>query len=452
MPSIGVDNKENGGTSEHLVEYNGKITNQPASDQISPQRNGMPRSCPQTPANRIPLADLVGNTEDAYDHPTSDITPDDHVYWQTGPRSSDPSSSVQSHRKSKKRSHSSSPAPSQLEKSSHFPAAELNGSFNLQNLQNFLKTPQMDPALDLWNRYADSGGAKGEEERSLNAFANLISSSPQTPGTTSSKIGLRKAISCGIEWPMSRTKRVKVDDGPSLRKAEEALAQSKQDIMSAHTSTTSKVNLLMEKIQEGLTRVPRTGLRQPSSSSPLPERTTTPQNSDALPTVLEKDEPMALEGQGLGIQQTLVGPQDLMDSAAQNHVTRHDAIEEGSSDYGDDVFDENFASVTLPPPISVNNETAMVETVPEDTNFEAVDFEDLVAAIDADDTDPEVATVPQEVAPQKKVIEDDLEDVFGDDDEDLWDEVSENLPVEHGALQKTNGTSNSQDQVRTNLS
>lgn len=49
---------------------------------------------PQTPAVRIPLEDLIGNTEDAFNCPQPLATPGDHVIWHDGPASSDPSVSA----------------------------------------------------------------------------------------------------------------------------------------------------------------------------------------------------------------------------------------------------------------------------------------------------------------------------------------------------------------------
>ena len=50
------------------------------------------KECPKTPANRIPLADLISNTEDAFRlAPGKDQTPDEYVTWQHAPQSSAPS-------------------------------------------------------------------------------------------------------------------------------------------------------------------------------------------------------------------------------------------------------------------------------------------------------------------------------------------------------------------------
>ena len=453
MDSGGIVGKENEMTTMtskargHVSEAEQNIEN------ISPTHDGSPRTCPQTPANRIPLADLVGNTEDAFDRPTADKTPDDHVYWQTGPRSSDPSNSVSSQRRSKKRSHSSSPAPSRLEKSNNLPPVHVDGSLNLQNLQQYLKTPHNDPALDLWNRYADTGGTRQDEERTLTAFANIVSSSPQTPGTTSSKKGLRKAVSCGIEWPVSRPKKVKLDGTYSIQKAEETLAQSEQEILFTEAPKASKVNLLMEKIQESLINGPRVAVKQPSSSSPLPERTHLSDGMDLLPIIEENEEHVANDKESNNPRLPQSGPLQEEHPNVDREPTRLANVNDGSSDYGDDVFDNEFGEpVKDILPVPDNAESKQVEASKGDLEFEAMDFEDLVAAIDADDVASHNSGPHEDsTTKQSSVTQDDLEDIFGDDnDEDLWNAVSTNVAIEERRLQE--GQKTKENQVRTNLS
>lgn len=422
-------------------------------ENVSPPRDGSPRACPQTPANRIPLADLVGNTEDAFDRPTADITPDDHVYWQTGPRSSDPSNSVSSQRRSKKRSHSSSPAPSQLERSNKLPPVNTDGSLNLQNLQQYLKTPHNDPAMDLWTRYADTGGSRQEEGRTLSAFANIVSSSPQTPGTNSSKKGLRKAISCGIEWPVSRPKRVKLDGTYSTHRAEETLAQSRQEILFTEAPKTSKVNLLMKKIQESLISGPRPAVKHPSSSSPLPERTLLSDGMDLLPVIEENNEHIANDKKSHDPQSPQNSPLEEGCTKANGETIQQANVKEGSSDYGDDIFDDDFGGpVKDVRPVPDNTEARRVEASEGNLEFEAMDFEDLVAAIDADDVAAHNGGLQEEpTTKQSSVPQDDLEDIFGDDnDEDLWNVVSGTMAVEEGRVQASQTTK--ENQVRTILS
>jgi DNA replication ATP-dependent helicase Dna2 len=246
----------------------------------SPQLPQLPseKQCPQTPANRIPLADLIGNTEDAFNCDQKDTTPEDHIYWQHGPtpRSSVPSAADNSARRGKKRARSSSPASSsQNQKSTHFNVQE---TLDLKTLHESLKTPHNDPALDLWARYTDASLAKKDADgKPLPAFAHLMTSSPQTPNTTNGKdSGLRRSISCGIEWPASKAKRRKVNQELVEGRVKDVFAASKTDIMASGKSKASRITLLMEKLQENSRKVPQIEVSGPSSSSPLPDRIALP--------------------------------------------------------------------------------------------------------------------------------------------------------------------------------
>lgn len=264
-----AEDKEN----DSLLESGKNRSQQTHGEKVSPERKGArkEKECPQTPTPRIPLADLIGNTEDAFNRlPAKAITPEDHVYWKHGPQSSDPSSSMKS--KGRKRARSSSPTSSQNDNdgSSHF----KKGTFDLDNLQQLLKTPQTDVATDLWNRYADTTLAKATAEgNGLHALAHLMTSSPQTPGTGGSRDnGLRRAISCANEWPTSNAKRRKFDSSGGHNRVRDLFADTKDDILGPGKSKTTKVSLLVEKIQESLSRAPKEIISGPSSSSPMPER------------------------------------------------------------------------------------------------------------------------------------------------------------------------------------
>jgi hypothetical protein len=227
---------------------------------------------PRTPASKIPIAALISNTEDAFNGANFDTTPEDHVSWQHGPRSSDPASSLRSTQRGKKRARSSSPASSsQIEKSNHFSA--VIEPLDLQNLQQSLKTPQHDPATDLWARYSTANLAKANgDNAALPPFAQFISS-PQTPDTTKSRDSvLQRSISCGIDWPTSKKKRRKLDTVEVCGRMRDIFECSKQDNLSHQAPGRSRVELLVGKIKESMLRKQSTFGRGPSSSSPLPDR------------------------------------------------------------------------------------------------------------------------------------------------------------------------------------
>ena len=308
----------------------------------SQHRHSQKKECPQTPANKISLADLVGNTEDAFNCAPADITPEDQVFWQHGPRSSDPTSSLHSMPRGKKRARSSSPATSsQPEKSNHFPAQKE--PLDLQKLQYSLKTPQNDPATDLWTRYATASFARsngdGASLAPVPAFAHLITSSPQTPSTTNSKDGgLRRSISCGIEWPASKTKRRKLDPGQPYGRMGDIFASSKKEILALENPTVSRVSLLVEKIQESLSRKQATEMAGPSSSSPLPERTEFIEGLQVSPL------PKRIQVQGLENydfqENENYRTNQTAEATKQEQITP--AGEGESSEFGDEELDLNF--------------------------------------------------------------------------------------------------------------
>ncbi|RMZ92447.1 hypothetical protein DV736_g317, partial [Chaetothyriales sp. CBS 134916] len=234
---------------------------------------------PHTPAVRIPFEDLIANTEDVFNCPLPAATPVDHVVWHHGPASSDVSASMGSSRKGRKRARSSSPASSQMEKTACAP--DQKDSMNMNSVQRSLRTPNNDPAQELWNRYLAASTA-GHGDAPLPSFAHLPPSSPQTPTTTSKDSGLRRTVSCGVEWPTSKPKRRRVDVEDSHSRTKDIFAASRRQILAPDLPKTSRVGLLVEKIQESLNR--RTRIDEgPSSSSPLPERHAQSRSSEASP-------------------------------------------------------------------------------------------------------------------------------------------------------------------------
>ncbi|ERF76175.1 hypothetical protein EPUS_01509 [Endocarpon pusillum Z07020] len=301
---------------------------QKSSPQLPPLSSEKP--CPQTPANRIPLADLIGNTEDAFNCNPKDTTPEDHICWQHGPTplSSIPSATANSTRRGKKRARSSSPTTSsQNQKSTRSNAQE---TLDLKILHESLKTPQNDPALDLWARYTDASLTKKDADgNALPAFAHLMTSSPQTPSTANGKDGgLRRSISCGIEWPVSKAKKRKLNQEAAEGRLKDVFEASKTDIIGPKKSKASRITLLMEKLQENSRKVPQIEVSGPSSSSPLPDRiglSTVPLLSPVsrrFAAQQEYDEAVTTEGNG----------QTMHDMPAQ----QHDDPGSRSSEFGDE--------------------------------------------------------------------------------------------------------------------
>lgn len=225
------------------------------------------KASPQTPANRIPLADLISSTEDAViQDPTVDITPEDHVIWQHVPASSNTDGKSHTPATSgKKRRHSSSPT---FSPSTDRTKSARKEPFDLQSFQALLKTPQTDIAADLWNNYVEKHKSGGNGDIQLPRFESLLASSPQTPA--SAKIsrdssGLRRSISCNAEWPTSGVKRRKVD-GEDSKTPRGLFSRTTSNVLDSGKSKSSRLNFLLEKIEKSLQKP-----TDDPSSSPVPE-------------------------------------------------------------------------------------------------------------------------------------------------------------------------------------
>ena len=178
--------------------------------------NESSRECPQTPAGRLPLAELIASSEDLRKQKLN-LTPVERVVWENSPLDSSLGSSQErlTTTKSRKRSRSSSPRASSHGKSTKGPQVKI--AVDPQELQASLYTPNRDPVSELWNRYSLKAREKGKlspETPSAQSFSQLLnSSSPPTPAAHArlkESAGLRRSFSCGIEWPVSAAKRRKV--------------------------------------------------------------------------------------------------------------------------------------------------------------------------------------------------------------------------------------------------
>ena len=216
---------------------------------------------PRTPAARVPLADLIGNSiEDPFEQPPNP-TPMERVVWKHSPSDSDRTlpNSTPNPRRGKKRARSSSPA------SSGKPKSPGRASFNVQNLQASLKTPQIDPAGELERRYFSMAKHTTPSKPPSSAAADIMHSSPQTPAfglTDSAK--LRRTMSCGMAWPMSY-KRRKINQGPNDQQQPAQTIGNGGDQIGPR-----RIQYLLEEIQNELPPLSqRQRQKTPTSSSPV---------------------------------------------------------------------------------------------------------------------------------------------------------------------------------------
>lgn len=330
------DNKEN--QSSWL---NGVVESMQASaDNADPPPQAVPlnedtkpvKECPHTPGNRIPLADLISNAEDAFDPaPGPEVTPVDHVIWQHVPASSNPDASSQTPAgRRRKRRHSSSSAGSPTNGTSKKAQKE---PFDLQSIQALFKTPQHDLAAELWNNYMDKNMVDGADDLPPPRLANLLSSSPQTPAsgrTSRDSSGLRRSISCAAEWPTSRAKRRRVNrQDPGSGRG--IFSRTTSNVLDSGKNKSSRLNFLLDRIEKSLHPVPQVEMGPPNSS-PLRQRMDAQRCRSSSPTMDRK---------GLGdadaAREALTGK-----SADNSGAARGAILEDSESEFGDDDLDQDF--------------------------------------------------------------------------------------------------------------
>ncbi|KAL9604493.1 MAG: hypothetical protein Q9219_000458 [cf. Caloplaca sp. 3 TL-2023] len=329
-----------------------------AASQLMPgpaalSQHSQHKECPQTPAGRLPLAELIAAVDDNANQ-NLELTPVERVLWHHVPGSSQFSSSepasISKH--NRKRARSSSPASSQNETSNHFLGKKQ--SFDLQTLQKTLKTPQADPAGDLWTRYALKTGAKrdGSPKGHEINFAELLrSSSPQTPDSHLKARGiggLRRSISCANEWPTSAAKRRRLNHGGSQNQA----LNEHHAVDNPENPKMSRVSLLVEQVQNALLRSGAETLKAQKSHNSSPSR-----GNDAEPELLL---PSSARDEN----------QDLSESGRSSSVEKGESeTAEGdwprgpdkTSEFGDDDFNDDelleVVHASLAPETSLDSHT-----------------------------------------------------------------------------------------------
>lgn len=225
---------------------------------------------PSTPAMRLPLADLVGNAEEAMrrtDEP-KEQSPEEQIGWIAN--SSHPDLTP---RQKRRRAQSSSPISSQEQ--------AAKDSLDLKYLQQNLKTPRTisDPAAELWARYATARNPDGLDAKPP-SFAHLIEplsprSGPRTPG--GSVGGLRRWASCGMDFPASKAKKRRTTGVFRDRLEQHDKSETLPE------KPVSRVGMLLEKVQASLAQPQHLRKDAPSSSSPLPDKADFTNLVDASP-------------------------------------------------------------------------------------------------------------------------------------------------------------------------
>ncbi|KAI1427872.1 hypothetical protein F5Y12DRAFT_123522 [Xylaria sp. FL1777] len=214
-----------------------------------------------TPASRLAWQDLIGDSSDAKGE-DEDASPQEKIEWDTRQKPMYGVSPMPRKRGSK-RARSSSPLSS--------PAAASRNTtpaVNVKKLSAALKSPRADPAIELWDRFSLSGSAAATPLGAANpAFAQImVSSSPQPPqpvGAGRGEGGLRRAISCGANWP-KRRRVERAETAPAMRVAVEESPR--------HDSKSSMVNALLKSVTGELNRSKAAQTRLNALKSPSPRK------------------------------------------------------------------------------------------------------------------------------------------------------------------------------------
>ncbi|PYH42118.1 bifunctional ATP-dependent DNA helicase/ssDNA endodeoxyribonuclease DNA2, partial [Aspergillus saccharolyticus JOP 1030-1] len=373
------------------------------------------RDCPHTPGNRIPLADLISNAEDAFNSaPGQEFTPEDYVTWQHVPPSSNADSMSQTPAMhGKKRRHSSSPTSSPLAATSK---SKRKGSLDPRNDSPLSRTPQHDLATELWNNYVGKSLGNGTSELPQPRFAQLLSSSPQTPvsaRTGRGSSGLRRSNSCNAEWPTSKTKRRRVDH-ERFGTGRSIFSRTRSNVVDSGNKRVSNLTTLVEQIEKTLQKVPERSIAP--DSSPVPKRGKPSKSNLASPA----------EGRSpCGSPKTTKNV--LFSLETETVPQRTELGGDLSSDYGDDDFDEDFLElaeasmdpfVEDKPPRNLAENPAPASPTAALRNGGAPLLHEVTTCAATDTTNPDVDVT---MTDNKEF------DLDGDEFDDDFDDLSDNI-------------------------
>ena len=392
-----------------------------------PQSKSLP---PSTPAARLPLADLVGNTDDTSRHAAlAALSPEEQLYW----RGSQPVNTPVP-RKTKKRAHSSSPVgPSQDEP-------------RLSVRKTGLTTPQADPATELWSRYTSNKGTP-TVAKSV-AFAHLINeSSPRSAAAAGSVSGLRRWASCGVEFPASTSKRRKTHgifegDQPDDLEDVFAAAPSSDSVMQGQALSTNLASIV-ERMKQSISNSQE---QPPSSFSPLPDAGPAPIADPESPLkrhtprgTVEEETSGTLQAENCAVEDELVTEdQDLSGRCEGSQLAEEQRSCASSDDFGEVDFDADMAdaanAATLEAEVSQIHPSVPAEPAPpladseddfgigDDDDIFAADLEQVASLFDNRplESPTQLDSVP-EAAPTVSAVP--VIDLVNDDSDDFGDDI-----------------------------
>ncbi|KAK2737173.1 Tripartite DNA replication factor [Myotisia sp. PD_48] len=288
---------------------------------------------PETPAHRIPLADLVSNIDNATNQISGKIvTPDDHLYWDHR----DSFSRKRAHKRNRSMSPCSSP-------SNLVPNNRLTPNSRAGEIR--LRTPQHDIAADLWSCYVGNRDNECQEDASS---SNLVPSTPIAVLSRKNKDSsvLRRTNSCNIDWPTSASKRRCVDAELQQHGIRDLFSRTRSELLGQDQANSSRVGRMVGQIQQSFLK---TRKYQPKSSKVLfvPEISSGLNDNSHPPNKRTKmTQPINTPSK----HPTIVNPPHM--GPSNRDVNRRPGLEEPSSEFGDDDLDDEFLDLAV---ASTNN-------------------------------------------------------------------------------------------------
>lgn len=307
---VSDDEKENAGAKQgrSAAGILGTTPNKVSQERASLLKSLGKGDLPATPASRLTLPDLIGMGN--VQQQAQSVSPEERILWDQK-RSKEHGrdfAALGNIRRAKKRARSSSPVASS-------PAQLLAAHL------------QVDPGSELWGRYSLSGSnATTPQGITMPALAHIMNTSSPQPvkeGTTPRSVaGFRRANSCGNQFPKRRK------TGPT----------ESDDVFAEEAKIgPSRLSVLIERVQEGLTQ-PQRPLVQDTEPEPHLRFRSNPSDTEEespIPKHLAKDSELAAK------MRERVAPKQVEDIESLPPLEGHS----DSSDYGE--FDDDELDASL---------------------------------------------------------------------------------------------------------
>lgn len=295
-----------------LADENDNLA-EPDAASLPPSVPLAPTKHLSTPVSRLAWQDLIGDSD--VNPEDEDASPQEKIEWDTQQKPMYGMSPMPRKRGSK-RARSSSPV------SSPATARTVTPAVNVKKLSAALKSPHADPAIELWDRFSLSGSTATTPLAAANpAFAQImVSSSPQPPqytGAGRGDGGLRRAISCGANWP----KRRRVERTETTRSTGNTAGESPRN-----NSKSSMVNALLKSVTGELNRSKAAQTQRNVLKSPSPRK---------------RQYNPASNLSGSPTRRLSPAKSPMVQTSAAADMSNEASNIDASSDYGDDDFDDD---------------------------------------------------------------------------------------------------------------